>query len=186
MVGKAVNCLTGYLAAVSRNLPRPLAVVVQSTSGGGAAGGGRFVVGSSGVIADTAPDLPALARMHAEELIAMGGKVPRAASAAVDTSTWTPYFGQSGSIPEVLDPQLASRFPVPNLQRWLPGNCAEFEACNSAVLNGASIDNLIYSTVKISRSGIEPSRHASTVRQSSKGQRRSCRDRAYVPRSTMP
>jgi DNA primase len=35
MVGEAVNCLVGYLAAISRKLPRPLAVVVQSTSAAG-------------------------------------------------------------------------------------------------------------------------------------------------------
>ena len=35
MVGEAVNCLVGYLAAVSRKLPSPLAVIVQSTSAAG-------------------------------------------------------------------------------------------------------------------------------------------------------
>ncbi|MDR3660064.1 MAG: hypothetical protein P4L86_06600, partial [Mycobacterium sp.] len=35
MVGETANCLVGYLAAVSRKLPRPLAVVVQSTSAAG-------------------------------------------------------------------------------------------------------------------------------------------------------
>ena len=35
MAGEAVNCLVGYLAAVSRKLPRPLAVIVQSTSAAG-------------------------------------------------------------------------------------------------------------------------------------------------------
>jgi DNA primase len=35
MAGEAVNCLVGYLAAVSRKLPRPLAVTVQSTSAAG-------------------------------------------------------------------------------------------------------------------------------------------------------
>jgi DNA primase len=35
MVGESVNCLVGYLAAVSRKLPRPLAVIVQSTSAAG-------------------------------------------------------------------------------------------------------------------------------------------------------
>lgn len=35
MVGESANCLVGYLAAVSRKLPRPLAVVVQSTSAAG-------------------------------------------------------------------------------------------------------------------------------------------------------
>jgi DNA primase len=35
MAGEAVNCLIGYLAAVSRKLPRPLAVIVQSTSAAG-------------------------------------------------------------------------------------------------------------------------------------------------------
>ena len=35
MVGEATNCLVGYLAAVSRMLPSPLAVIVQSTSAAG-------------------------------------------------------------------------------------------------------------------------------------------------------
>ena len=35
MVGESTNCLVGYLAAVSRLLDRPLAVVVQSTSAAG-------------------------------------------------------------------------------------------------------------------------------------------------------
>ena len=35
MAGESVNCLTGYLAAISRKLPRPLAVIVQSTSAAG-------------------------------------------------------------------------------------------------------------------------------------------------------
>jgi DNA primase len=35
IVGEAANCLVGYLAAVSRKLDRPLAVIVQSTSAAG-------------------------------------------------------------------------------------------------------------------------------------------------------
>jgi DNA primase catalytic core len=35
MVGESANCLAGYLAAVSRKLPRPLAVIIQSTSAAG-------------------------------------------------------------------------------------------------------------------------------------------------------
>jgi len=35
MVGETVNCLVGYLAAISRKLPAPLAVIVQSTSAAG-------------------------------------------------------------------------------------------------------------------------------------------------------
>lgn len=35
MVGEATNCLVGYLAAVSRLLPSPMAVIVQSTSAAG-------------------------------------------------------------------------------------------------------------------------------------------------------
>ncbi len=35
MVGEATNCLIGYLAAVSRKLARPLAIIVQSTSAAG-------------------------------------------------------------------------------------------------------------------------------------------------------
>ncbi len=35
MVGEQVNCLVGYLTAVSRLLPSPLAVIVQSTSAAG-------------------------------------------------------------------------------------------------------------------------------------------------------
>jgi DNA primase len=35
VVGEATNCLVGYLAAISRKLDRPLAVIVQSTSAAG-------------------------------------------------------------------------------------------------------------------------------------------------------
>jgi len=35
IVGEATNCLVGYLAAVSRKLDRPLAIIVQSTSAAG-------------------------------------------------------------------------------------------------------------------------------------------------------
>ena len=35
VVGEGANCLVGYLAAVSRKLPGPLAVIVQSTSAAG-------------------------------------------------------------------------------------------------------------------------------------------------------
>ena len=35
IVGEATNCLVAYLAAVSRKLARPLAVIVQSTSAAG-------------------------------------------------------------------------------------------------------------------------------------------------------
>ena len=35
VVGEQTNCLVGYLAAVSRKLDRPLAVIVQSTSAAG-------------------------------------------------------------------------------------------------------------------------------------------------------
>jgi DNA primase len=35
MVGEVTNCLVGYLAAISRKLDRPLAVIVQSTSAAG-------------------------------------------------------------------------------------------------------------------------------------------------------
>ncbi|HUY48682.1 MAG TPA: hypothetical protein VMV92_23685 [Streptosporangiaceae bacterium] len=35
MADEAANCLVGYLAAVSRKLPRPLAVIIQSTSAAG-------------------------------------------------------------------------------------------------------------------------------------------------------
>ena len=35
MVGEQNNCLIGYLAAVSRKLDRPLALIVQSTSAAG-------------------------------------------------------------------------------------------------------------------------------------------------------
>jgi hypothetical protein len=35
LVGEAVNCLAAYLACTSRKLPRPLAVIIQSTSAAG-------------------------------------------------------------------------------------------------------------------------------------------------------
>jgi hypothetical protein len=88
--------------------------------------------------------------------VAQGGRVPRAASAAIDTATGNVYYGQSGSVPDLIHPDLASRLPSPSLEPWPPGNCAEFNACNAALLNGANFENLIYSTIRIGRGGLEP------------------------------
>lgn len=110
-------------------------------------GGARFVGGSNGVVTDVAPDLQSLARTHADEL-ALSGRPPTAAAATVDRATGNVYFGQSGSVPNNIHPTLRSRMPSPSLEPWAVGNCAEFNACNAALWAGASIDDLIYGTVR--------------------------------------
>jgi hypothetical protein len=94
-VAIAAVALPGLLAKESRTtLSQIYSGDVSIVGAETASGGARFVVDSGGVASDTAPDLPGLARMHAEELITQGGDVRRAASAAVDTETWMPSFGE--------------------------------------------------------------------------------------------
>jgi len=75
-------------------------------------------------------------------------RLPTATSAAVDRATGDVYYGTSGTSPGEVAPLLQGRIPDPSLEDWAPSNCAEFNACNNALLNGASIEDLDVYTVR--------------------------------------
>lgn len=74
-------------------------------------------------------------------------KLPTATSVVVDRATGITYRGVSGQVPDRIHSLLKSRMDGPSLEKWAQGNCAEFNAVNKALLNGAKIENLDYSTV---------------------------------------
>jgi RHS repeat-associated protein len=76
-----------------------------------------------------------------------GVKIPTATSVVIDRSTGIVYRGVSGEVPDQIHSLLKSRMDGPSLEKWAQGNCAEFNAVNKALLNGAKIENLDYSTV---------------------------------------
>lgn len=97
-------------------------------------------------------ELPDLARNRAVENMAeaqkTGVRPPTGTSAAVDRATGKVYYGKSGSIPDSIHPDLASRMPDPSLEPWPSGNCAEFHAVNEALSNGAKLKDISYATVR--------------------------------------
>ncbi|AOR23440.1 RHS repeat-associated core domain-containing protein [Clostridium taeniosporum] len=76
-------------------------------------------------------------------------KLPRATSTAVSRVTGKVYQAESGTISETIHPLLKSRIPNPSLTMRPPANCAEFNAVNKALLDGAKIKDLSVATFKI-------------------------------------
>ncbi len=74
---------------------------------------------------------------------------PRATSVAVDTKTGKVYHGDSGAPDQIINPTLQQRMPNPSLERWPVDNCAEFQAANAALKDGARMENLVIHTVKV-------------------------------------
>jgi RHS repeat-associated protein len=74
-------------------------------------------------------------------------QLPTATSVVIDRATGVTYRGTSGEVPDRIHSLLKSRMDGPSLERWAQGNCAEFNAVNKALLKGAKIENLDYSTV---------------------------------------
>jgi hypothetical protein len=70
----------------------------------------------------------------------------------VDKRTGRPYLADSGEVPDSVHPLLKDRIPNPSLERWTPENCAEFNAVNKALNEGAKIEDLVVHTVQV-RSG---------------------------------
>jgi len=56
----------------------------------------------------------------------------------------------------VIHPDLASRMPSTSLEEWRVGNCAEFNACNTALLRGARLEDLVFATVRAQTGVLEP------------------------------
>ena len=74
-------------------------------------------------------------------------QLPTATSVVIDRTTGIRYRGVSGQVPDRIHSLLKSRMDGPSLEKWAQGNCAEFNAVNKALLKGAKIENLDYSTV---------------------------------------
>ncbi|MDR2492187.1 MAG: hypothetical protein LBD25_01815 [Coriobacteriales bacterium] len=114
---------------------------------GGGLGGLSYKLGpaattSRDAVASRADELRALPR----------SQQPRATSAAVDARTGRVYYGDSGSVPGNINRALQARMPEGGTHPWPVGNCAEFNAANTALNSGARIQDLVISTVKV-RSG---------------------------------
>jgi RHS repeat-associated protein len=76
-------------------------------------------------------------------------KIPTMTAAAVDTKTGNVYLGVSGKPhPVELHPSLAETAPNPSKMPWSVCNCAETKAVNTALNDGALIENIIYHTVR--------------------------------------
>jgi RHS repeat-associated protein len=81
---------------------------------------------------------------------------PTMASAVVDTSSGKVYLGRSGALPGDIHPDLRARMPASSLEEWPVNNCAEFDALNKALHDGASLDNLEMATVRVASGKAEP------------------------------
>ena len=87
----------------------------------------------------------------AHRLRSAPGRTAAASSVVVDARTGKVYHGVSRSgrsVPDKIHPTLRSRMPNPSLEAWEPANCAEFNALNRALLDGASLNDLFIYTVR--------------------------------------
>ena len=66
----------------------------------------------------------------------------------MDTSTGQVYLGQSGTKPTNLAPQVRKRMPAKSREKWDVNNCAEVDAYNKAIKDGANPRNLQMHTVE--------------------------------------
>lgn len=66
-------------------------------------------------------------------------------SAITDTKTNKTYFGQNRGITSLDDvhPELKKHLPEETLEKWSEYNCAECDAMNQALHDGASWDDLM-------------------------------------------
>jgi RHS repeat-associated protein len=100
-------------------------------------------------------------RQYAAQVLArsLAAKVdpPTMASVVIDQRTGITYRGVSGQVPDRIHSLLRSRMDGPTLEKWRQGNCAEFNAVNDALLKGAKIEDLQYSTFRVREGTYEPS-----------------------------
>lgn len=97
------------------------------------------------------------AHKAAKEILESGRsktKLPRAVSAAVDKRTGKVYIGESGRVKsprEDIVPELKNKFPAESQEVHPPDNCAEVDAANEAMKDGARYKDLEIETVKIDK-----------------------------------
>lgn len=76
-------------------------------------------------------------------------------SAALDIRTGLIYFGDSGVLSDNINSLLVKQMPQKSMTRWPIANCAEFNAVNNALNSGASMNNLIVTTVRVKTLAME-------------------------------
>ena len=85
-----------------------------------------------------------------------GTDPPKKASAVVDARTGRTYHGiprgnKAAKQPTNIHPELAKRMPTKSLETWRVTNCAEFNAVNNALHDGATWTDLRVYTVDVAR-----------------------------------
>ena len=93
-------------------------------------------------------------RTYASEILQTRSKrqTPRAVTAIYDKSTGKTYFGESQKAKlESLDPRLKNALPKESLEKWSPENCAEVDAFDKALKDGARTENLEMHTMRIDK-----------------------------------
>ncbi len=111
-----------------------------------------YFVGGDGVLVHNAQNGPsakgrAMQRAHKLKKQLSKNKLPTTTSAAVNRKTGFVYYGYSGDKPNIIHPALRRRMPENSLEKWPVNNCAEFSACNKALLKGACFNDLEVYTV---------------------------------------
>lgn len=93
-------------------------------------------------------DMATYSKARAKYLISRTGKTPTVTSIVKDVKSGAIYYGESGYIARNIHPSLQAQMPTSSSTLWAVANCAEFNAVNNALLNGAqSIDDLAIYTI---------------------------------------
>jgi hypothetical protein len=108
-----------------------------------------------GTLLKFSPRAQAIAVKTAERLMIElpKGQLPRAVSVIVDRKTGRVYEGISGGIKSLdeVHPGLRELLPEKSLEKWPVTNCAECDALNKALHDGAELGNLEMHTMKIDK-----------------------------------
>jgi uncharacterized Zn-binding protein involved in type VI secretion len=139
MLGGAAG-FRGGRAFMNRAIPNPT-TPAQGFLRGGLAGRQQVI---SGRIAQQAAENRAASLRELPRR-----QQPRATSAAVDSRTGRVYTADSGSPGQNINPTLQQRMPNPSMERWPVDNCAEFQAANRALADGARMEDLVIHTVTV-------------------------------------
>ncbi|MDO1511027.1 MULTISPECIES: RHS repeat domain-containing protein, partial [unclassified Neisseria] len=99
------------------------------------------------------PNALSLARRTARKMrLKLGKKAPTATCAVVDKRTRRSYVGFSGTKPTNISARLFERMPSESRTPWSVINCAEIDAVNQALKDGARMEDLEIATVRTSDS----------------------------------
>ena len=140
VVGRIVSSLAKAEARQVANLPKTAQAVEEAVTA---------------VQATAAAEAKKAAYEAAQDIFAKTSKrkMPRAVTVLVDKLTGKKYIGASKGVTDAatLETSTAARLPAESLEEWTTHNCAEVDALNKAIKDGAKPENLVQHTVKIER-----------------------------------